>query len=251
MASTLPRNFSYPDQLKPAPNKLRWSRSFSLPNMSFNDSSHPGAFLHPPKTREPAARGEQRASIPERRPSSHAALPTRATDAARIRTAGSPSATSPGLRSRVCGLARRIFPAERPPSPPTPPLSAGRPRASRSVPLALPPVLHEPSQAVLVEYLPVCPRLPRRGGVVYLSLEPLDTRVSFIQRARVDGLYGRSISGRGGRSGEDAVRLHVCWNQGSRDERIESCVRSDREFRKAVELMQARGWRDRFQLWHA
>ncbi|KAI9049805.1 hypothetical protein LZ554_005956 [Drepanopeziza brunnea f. sp. 'monogermtubi'] len=264
MTSTVPpRNFSYPNQFKPPHQKLRCSRSFSLPNMNPNNASNSGAQLNLPKTRnsiqtspEPDRSQRQRPSIPARsprRPRPRPASPHQPSHAAPRRKDSSspqPRSRSGRMRSKGREIVRRIFtptgtsPTATQPIPLPPSLMS--PPPSPPSPASL--VVYRPEQPVLVEYLPFRPRFPRRGGVVYLSLAPRDTRASFVERARVDGLRDEGLFGlRLGR--DDVLSLYVCWDQGGRSERIDSEVVGEREWRRVVDLMQCRGWTDRFQLW--
>ncbi|KAJ5038033.1 uncharacterized protein L3040_006905 [Drepanopeziza brunnea f. sp. 'multigermtubi'] len=249
MTSTVPpRNFSYPNQFQPPHQKLRCSRSFSLPNMNPNNASNSGAQLNLPKTRNPALispepdRSQtQRPSTPARRPASphppRAAAPPR-----KDSSSPRPRSRSGRMRSKGRAIVRRIF---------TPTSPTATQRASLMSPPPSPPSpaalgVDRPGQPVLVEYLPLRPRFPRRGAVVYLA--PGDSRASFVERARLDGLRGEGLFGlRLGR--DDGLSLYVCWNQGGRSERVDSEVVGEREWRRVVDLMQVRGWTDRFQLW--
>lgn len=88
---------------------------------------------------------------------------------------------------------------------------------------------------------------------MYLSLSPPDTLASFMERAKNDGIARRN--NRSGLFGmwlrrDDVLSLHACWNQGDRDERIDSVIVGEEEWKRVVELMSTRGWMDRLQLWY-
>ncbi|KAG4438286.1 hypothetical protein IFR05_006221 [Cadophora sp. M221] len=111
-----------------------------------------------------------------------------------------------------------------------------------------------PNIPVLVEYSSQpSGRMQRRdrirsSGVVYLSTNPLDNRDSFIVRARAtavgyDNLFDTNIGTK-----DEFLDLWVCWNQGSSDDRVDRNIVKNEGFRRVVELMASRGWRDKFVL---
>ncbi|KAH6721910.1 hypothetical protein BKA61DRAFT_666658 [Leptodontidium sp. MPI-SDFR-AT-0119] len=151
-----------------------------------------------------------------------------------------------------------------PPENHTPPARQLPPRVSSSSPLpgfvgllTVRPQdfsIWKPTIPVLVEYTsqrygPTQRRdRIRSSGVVYLSTDPLDTKDSFVIRARAaavgDGrLFDNNIG-----TQDEFLDLWVRWNQGCSDERVDSHIVGNLEFRRVVELMAARGWRDRFLL---
>lgn len=84
-----------------------------------------------------------------------------------------------------------------------------------------------------------------------LPSDPPDSHQSFMNRAKRDafpamgrftGLFGTHIE-------EHAiVTLLALWNQGDDFEMIESEIGGAEEFKRVVDLMEVRGWKDRFQL---
>ncbi|KAH7357071.1 hypothetical protein BKA65DRAFT_580352 [Rhexocercosporidium sp. MPI-PUGE-AT-0058] len=161
----------------------------------------------------------------------------------------------------IRSLGRRLI---TPPTNQTPTAARQPPRRSSSTPLpgftsllTIEPQdfsVWKPTIPVLVEYMsqrhgskPNRNRT-RSSGVVYLSTDPLDTKMSFVVRARAVAVGDERLFHINIRPRDEFVDLWVCWNQGCSDERVDSRIVGDGEFRRVVELMAARGWRDRFLL---
>lgn len=241
-----PQKLLLSQPVQPPPSKLRWSRSVSLPNMSQNNSSNSGAHFNSPKTKKSAAPTLQhpniaRAGSPHQR--SHSPSSPDTHGASRN---GTPRKISGTLRDKGRDLARRLFSplSSQQGSPTSPPDSPSSVPTHPSAPLSM--LIYNPVRPVLVEYLPCHPRFPRQGGVVYLSLSPPDTLASFMERAKnmarrnnQSDLFGMWLRR------DDVLSLHACWNQGDRDERIDSMIAGEEEWERVVALMSTRGWMDR------
>ncbi|CZT13045.1 uncharacterized protein RCO7_04259 [Rhynchosporium graminicola] len=149
---------------------------------------------------------------------------------------------------------RRIISAGQPPPSREPPLPAPYSDLDHGLNIRAPNfAIRNQMTPVLVEYMthrngPAQRRSHKQssGGVVYLSTDPLVTLESFVDGARSvafgeEGLYDVDIGAR-----DEFADLWACWNQGSPEDRVDSRVIGDEEFKRVVELMAARGWKDKF-----
>ncbi|KAL2073587.1 hypothetical protein VTL71DRAFT_10913 [Oculimacula yallundae] len=278
--SSTSRNFSYPNHQKPQPSKLHWSRTVSLPDMNHHPSTHSQpAPLKIPK-RRPAKAEPQKPRVhstnipnpPKRARRNSTPSPDRdrhwSEKGISLRKVSDSLISSiRSVSGNVRSLSRRLITppsnqdavsavhqASRPPSRNPP--SSPQPMFDDS-PLIPPRITSIPTSQVpvLVEYITyhIIPTQRRYTsshsvGVVYLSTSPVDTLEAFSLRARSMAMT----------RGEDELflvhpvvdnvilGLWVCWNQGSRYDDVESRVVGEEEFKRVVQLMAVRGWKDRF-----
>jgi hypothetical protein len=104
---------------------------------------------------------------------------------------------------------------------------------------------------VLVEYVEQTNQrinlLPRAAIVNIAGIDQLDHFKEIVKEKGIGGAFGAVDIDR-----MDVIGLDIIWNQGSDPLKglgeVVSTPQDDEEFLMAIELMKARGWRDRFQL---